>query len=73
MMEDEEERSFEARISTVFCIAALEDAKEIFTAQILRRRNEQQAKAAEDRALRDKKREVDERASHSHRTKRSET
>ena len=45
------------------------DAKGLITAQILKRRNEQQTKAAEDRALRDKQREVDERASHSDSTK----
>lgn len=69
-MEDiEEDRSFEARISTILFIAALEDAKDLITAQILKRRNEQQTRAAEDRALRDKQREVDERASHSDSTK----
>ena len=42
-MEDiEEDRSFEARISTILFIAALEDAKDLITAQILKRRNEQQ-------------------------------
>ena len=65
----EEDRSFEARISTILFIAALEDAKDLITAQILKRRNEQQTKAAEDRTLRDKQREVDERESHSDSTK----
>ena len=54
-MEDiEENQSFEERISTILFIAALEDAKDPITAQILKRQNEQQTKAAEDRALRDK-------------------
>ena len=69
IQDSEEDRSFEARISTFLFIAALEDAKDLITAQILKRRNEQQTKAAEDRALRDKQREVDERASHSDSTK----
>ena len=54
-MEDiQEDRSFSARISAILFIAALEDAKNLITAQILKKRNEQQTKADEDRALRDK-------------------
>ena len=44
----EEDRSFGARISTILFIAALEDAKDLITAQILKRRNEQQTRAAEE-------------------------
>ena len=42
----EEDRLFEKRISTILFIAALEDAKDPMTAQILKRRNEQQTMAA---------------------------
>ena len=53
-MEDiKEDRSFKARTSTVSFIVALKEEKDLITAQILKRRNEQQTKAAEDRTLRD--------------------
>ena len=43
----EEDRLFEKRISTILFIAALEDAKDPMTAQILKkRRNEKPTKAA---------------------------
>ena len=40
MKDIEEDRSFEARISTIF-LAALDDAKDLIIAQILKRWNEQ--------------------------------
>ena len=67
-MEDIEE-DHSLRISTILFIAAIEDAEDLITAQILKRQNEQQRKAAEDLALRDKQRKVDERAFHSDSTK----
>ena len=63
----EEDRLFEKRISTILFIAALEDAKDPMTAQILKKtkwKADKGSSAAEDRALRDKQREVDERASY---------